>query len=102
MLWKSRSPRSYSEEPGLPIVSTLPMWTGSFPLTWLCRKLGAADDAFVVWAKSSAHVESGAVKSGEREPYHDTARRAGSPATSEGMTFERRPPESTRTGLLQC
>src|SRR6266699_275848 len=80
----------------------LPTWTGALPLTWLCRKLGLLDEAVVLWAKNSAHFESAAVNSGELEPYHDSATRPGSPATSQGMTFERRPPESILTGLLQC
>src|SRR5438128_1108220 len=95
MLWKSRSPQSYSVEPGLPIVSTLPTWRGALPLTLLWVKAGVSDRALTLCAKNSDHVESSAVKSGEVDPYHDRSTRPGSPTTSEGMTLDRRPPEST-------
>src|SRR5947209_5440533 len=99
-LWKSRSPQLYWDDPGLPEVSTLPMCVT--PLTRLLVKVGRAERASMPCANISTHLEWGSVKSGDREPYHETSTRPWAPAASDGITLERNGPESTRTGLLQC
>src|SRR5438128_653524 len=98
-LWKSRSPQSYCEEPGLPDASMLP--TCVTALTRLLVKVGRAARASTLCANISTHLECGSVKPGDREPYHETSTRPGAPAASDGITLERNGPESTRTGRLQ-
>ena len=72
-------------EPGLPALSTLP--TCVRPLTRPPEKVGFADRASRLWANISTHFACGPVKSGDREPYHDTSTRPCVPAASEGITL---------------
>src|SRR5207253_3217190 len=78
MLWKSRRPQSYCDEPGLPDASTLPMCVT--PPTRSVVNEGRAARAFVLCANISTHLACGLVKSGDPEPYQDTSTLPAAPA----------------------